>query len=1239
MADDIQRTIYKLEIDDSGYIRGVENMSSSTNKFAEIQNSANKALHILENALKEQSNALQKAKRDLDAYTGSDEAYRKQLSDTYKQAQADNQKLSGLVAQSRKEYEAATKAAQDFANTSAKATQLQQQTTGGKIPVQAPPSVAAGLNAQIFNTVDLTQFGELAEITAKTKTEFDELRDSIQLAEERMKQLSEDDEEFKHLALVVDEAKIALNHYAEFAHEAEHSTGSLKNQLRLTREELVRLEDAGKSASKEYVELEQKAAKLTDQFNDQQQRIKILASDTKLLDFGKASITAATSAFQAYTSVSILAGGANEELQKKTLQLFAAMQLLQSLEQLSNLTRREGQLATLAQAGAQSVYTAVVGASTGALRAFRLALLATGIGAAIVGIGFLVSKYNQLRDAAKEASERQKLFKEVNEEAAKSVASQVTKLEALRLKLNDLNVPQKERVAIAKEYNKTADETNKIDLKQIDNLELINQKIAAQNKLIIARALSTAALSKITEASTKVVELQLQVGQEAQKRGIPEFEFLNQLQAAAAQGDELVKNLDLSTLRDRKVFDAFQKNIKEKFGFNAQQVAQLIDLVKSRNAAQGELKKITDTLAPLITTEGLVSPETIKKTDTKTIENVFAEKLKELQAKLAEVTAKSFESEGTIRKQFAASLEKEIASINDLVKAKKLTKGQSEILIDLLVKINAVQLDQALGEFNKKILDARKKLNDELRELQNKQTQDSINLIQDEFEKRAAQINFSEQKELSDAEEHKNVRLEALETQHALGLLSEQQYQDAKNKIVKAGEDEQDAIIIQAARQRQDLAADSFQKSLQVLEDITKSLDLVDDQEAAKKIRAASDSFIKGKISYEKYKKDLDKIQRDYSDKSRNRELSDLRYELSLLDSKIATTEDKTSKHYKKLLELREELSAKITSKEIEDAQKDAEDKNATKRKETVEGYVESIGKLTDSIVAFWQKANEAEAAALDRSIALQEKRVDAAQRIAERGNAQYLKAEEDRLKELQIQRENAARRQLAIDAALQASQLLVGITGAIAKIASGIGVVETIAEIAVIVSALATGYGLVKSLQGNQPRLKGGTKYLTRDKEPSGTDTIPAWLNEGEAVIPTEKNKAYHPTVSAIYDGTIPAEHINSFVTNYTTNKSFTTQNAKTVNDFVTNNHKIKTVAQPNYQRIKEAAQSKSTEDSRTAIAISEQNKLLLENNELLRLTHRALKSMGVNVNVDKNGLAVSVMEVIEQVKINQKV
>jgi hypothetical protein len=1181
MPDSVEKLIYKLEIDGSGYISGVESLSASTARFTKEQEAANATLKTNEAALKANTDRLARARKDLEDYNGTNARYRKQLENDVKSAEKDQQQLTELVDKNRIAYEKATQAASDFANVARKATEVQGGAGRVPIPSAVPSPVIPNLQ-QALNNISL---GDLPDTLERTIPEFEALRKVIGLAEERMKSLNEEDEEFKQLAPIVAKSKEALQLYDDATKKTTGSQQSLRAQLRQAREELVRLEQAGKGATKEYFELEKQTAKLTDEFADQQQRIKILSSDTKALDFGKGAITAATSAFQAYTSIAILAGDESQELQKKTMQLFAAMQLLQAVEEICNLTRREGVLATLAQSAAQSVYTAVVGTSTGALKAFRLALLGTGIGAAVIAIGYLVVKYNELKAAQEKAALQQKLAKEITEEAVQGFATEVTHLELIKRKLDDLTIPQAERIRLAKEYNKTADEGNQIDLKQIDNIGLVNQAIDKQIGKIKERAFARAAENVIAKRAEAV--------------------FLAEEEARA--------NVRITTIvqpgKKQNLMDAYVDGIEQQTA-----IARQVDTDPKVIKARDELNAALNAGFKFITADTLTGPQK-PTTDTKShIENVFLEERRKQIDKLNELNRKAVEDEKTIRKQFADDLVTEDLRIQKLLKDKKLTKPQAETLKVEAAKINTVELNKALEDFNKKIADARKKLNDELKDLQNKSIQDSINLVQDEFQRRSALIEFNEQKEIQDARDNIQDRLDALELDRL--LIGEENYQAARAEIVDTGEQNILNITEKYANERQDLSADIFKKALDTAQKILDEQLTEVDEETAEKIKAQKRLLDSGAINYEQFQKAITKIQKDEKAKRDKARLEELRAELDAINARLEAVTD--GEEREQLLARQRSTRSQIA--EIE-SKVDTQDDPGKKKKETLTAYVESVGQLTDAVISFWQKANEAEQKALDRSIEIQQKRVDAAQRIAERGNAQYLKEEEDRLKELEIKRENAARRQLAIDAALQASQILVAITGAVAKIATpGIGIAETIASIAVIVGSLATGYGLVKSLQGNQPHLAEGTTFVQRGKHPQGRDTIPAWLDEGEAVMPKETNKQYKKSIEAIYHGKVPANVMNTFVENYVSNK-------------------IKPLPTPNYEKIKHTAEMSVTHDGRLASMVSDQNRLIAENNDLQRQTLRAMKERNVNVTMDRDGIAIAVNEYIEQVNRDKRV
>lgn len=101
-------------------------------------------------------------------------------------------------------------------------------------------------------------------------------------------------------------------------------------------------------------------------------------------------------------------------------------------EGVASAARLAGVAATKAASVAQSAYAAVVGTSTGALKAFKVALAATGIGLAVVAIGELVANWDKL---AKLITGTTKSNKEYREETDKIVESQKKQAEELELNI------------------------------------------------------------------------------------------------------------------------------------------------------------------------------------------------------------------------------------------------------------------------------------------------------------------------------------------------------------------------------------------------------------------------------------------------------------------------------------------------------------------------------------------------------------------------------------------------------------------------------------------------------------------------------------------------------------------------------------------------------------------------------------------------------------------------------------
>jgi hypothetical protein len=104
-------------------------------------------------------------------------------------------------------------------------------------------------------------------------------------------------------------------------------------------------------------------------------------------------------AFAVAQGTAALFAEGNEELQEALVKVQASLALLQGTEQAVQLLRKESAAGQALLTARTAAYNVVVGASTGTLKLFRIALAATGIGLAVVAIGALVANWGKLTKA------------------------------------------------------------------------------------------------------------------------------------------------------------------------------------------------------------------------------------------------------------------------------------------------------------------------------------------------------------------------------------------------------------------------------------------------------------------------------------------------------------------------------------------------------------------------------------------------------------------------------------------------------------------------------------------------------------------------------------------------------------------------------------------------------------------------------------------------------------------------
>ena len=142
--------------------------------------------------------------------------------------------------------------------------------------------------------------------------------------------------EQKKVKTSMDSYSASLKNVNDTVADSAVKTPKLTTQIRLLKDELAKMEASGISPSdKSFVKLAVNAARLEDQMGDTQQRVRILASDTKNLDAAMGIGQGLAGGFTAATSAAALLGGESEELQKAFFKVQAVMSILNGVNQVA----------------------------------------------------------------------------------------------------------------------------------------------------------------------------------------------------------------------------------------------------------------------------------------------------------------------------------------------------------------------------------------------------------------------------------------------------------------------------------------------------------------------------------------------------------------------------------------------------------------------------------------------------------------------------------------------------------------------------------------------------------------------------------------------------------------------------------------------------------------------------------------------------------------------------------------
>lgn len=225
------------------------------------------------------------------------------------------------------------------------------------------------------------------------------------------------------------------------------------------------------------------AGALKDRIGDLQAQTKVASSDFKNLDLAIAGIGTGAAVFQGLSGAIALTGIENESLTKTMVKLQAAqgianavnqvalalnsdavlgIQLRIALEKVKNFVMGESASAASEAAVGETLLsganTAVGGSAifaSGAMKALKVAMITTGVGALVVGVGYLVTKMMDAANASDQLKKSQKAAADAAKEQSSAIAKESGSFTLLISRLQATNNGSEERKKLIKQVNAT----------------------------------------------------------------------------------------------------------------------------------------------------------------------------------------------------------------------------------------------------------------------------------------------------------------------------------------------------------------------------------------------------------------------------------------------------------------------------------------------------------------------------------------------------------------------------------------------------------------------------------------------------------------------------------------------------------------------------------------------------------------------------------------------------------------
>ena len=278
--------------------------------------------------------------------------------------------------------------------------------------------------------------------------------------------------------------------------KAENSIGGLEDRI----EKLKQLIESEPIGSKRFNELNRDLQKAQSAVKDVELQFEALDFEQKLTA-GSDAIVGIAGGFAVAEGAAALFGESSEALEKTLSKVAGALALTTGLRDLANgviamrklafSTKLQYQFqqlnakATAIAATAQKLFAGSVNTTTVGFKALKTAIVATGIGALVVGVGLLVANFDKLAIALGKSTREQQLSNKAQSKAIESINDELSAADKLSKTLQDETLSREQkRKEVKKFQDKYPELLSNIDAEKT-SIEDIN--IALQKNIDLLR--------------------------------------------------------------------------------------------------------------------------------------------------------------------------------------------------------------------------------------------------------------------------------------------------------------------------------------------------------------------------------------------------------------------------------------------------------------------------------------------------------------------------------------------------------------------------------------------------------------------------------------------------------------------------------------------------------------------------------------------------------------------------------